>query len=347
MHVFQAVYRSSRYMFLWWLIFILPAQAEWDIDLDRLHEWGQQLWETHAPPAIRDEFELLPPDQWGGLWRQLDAALLSDSLYDLAWMRPELEAATAWLNDFEETAPYAAWLQQRLDYARMAERAVAQHGPEPAVIRRVPATQDPQIQTPPPRPAARVPVSSRDQQAMNDVVGNRERWVQEMSGRPLPPRAEALLPRLKAIFAEEGAPTELVWVAEVESTFNPTARSPVGAVGLFQFMPATAESFGMSVSPTDQRLDPELNARAAARYLRQLHRRFDSWELALAAYNGGQGRVARLLRTHDADSFEEIAAYLPAETRMYVPKVMATIAVREGLDPTFRLAGRTRASVGS
>lgn len=324
---------------------IAPARADWLIDWSRIQDVGQQLWDTYVPPEIQEEFELIPAQQWGGLWRQMDAALLSDSLYDLAWMRPELEAAAAWLDDFEETAPYAAWLQQRLDYARMAERAVERHGPEPAIVRWQPVNQEPQIRTPPPRPPARVAVTPRDQQAMHDAVSNRERWIEEMSGRPVPARAQTLLPRLRAIFAEEGVPTELVWVAEVESTFNPAARSPVGAVGLFQFMPATAESLGMSVSPTDQRLDPELNARAAARYLRQLHRRFNSWELALAAYNGGQGRVSGLLRRHNTDSFEQIAPYLPAETRMYVPKVMATIAVREGLDPAFRLAWKERINV--
>lgn len=149
----------------------------------------------------------------------------------------------------------------------------------------------------------------------------------------MPERAAVLAPRLREIFREEGVPPELIWVAEVESSFNPAARSPVGALGLFQFMPATAESFGLSVSPVDQRLDPEMNARAAAQYLRQLYQRFGSWQLALAAYNGGQGRVARLLRQHEASRFEDIAPFLPSETQMYVPKVMATVQLREGIDP--------------
>jgi membrane-bound lytic murein transglycosylase D len=98
-------------------------------------------------------------------------------------------------------------------------------------------------------------------------------------------------------------------------------------------MPATAKAFGMKTNPVDQRLDPEKNTRAAARYLRQLYRRFGSWPLALAAYNGGQGRVARLLRTHEGTTFNDIAAALPAETRMYVPRVMALIALRENTNP--------------
>ncbi len=147
---------------------------------------------------------------------------------------------------------------------------------------------------------------------------------------PLPPPA----PSLKAIFEEEGIPPELIWLAEVESSFNPAARSPVGATGLFQFMPATAERFGMKVAPRDDRLDPHKSARAAAQYLRFLHGRFDSWPLALAAYNAGEGRVGRVLKQHNGTSFEDIAVHLPSETQMYVPKVLATVALREGIDPT-------------
>jgi membrane-bound lytic murein transglycosylase D len=142
-----------------------------------------------------------------------------------------------------------------------------------------------------------------------------------------------LLPRLHAAFAAEGVPPELVWVAEAESSFNPTARSPVGAKGLFQFMPATAQAQGLSTFLPDERTDPEKSARAAARYLRQLHRRFGNWALALAAYNAGEGRVARTLAARRATSFTAIADSLPAETRMYVPKVCALIATRAGVAP--------------
>ena len=130
---------------------------------------------------------------------------------------------------------------------------------------------------------------------------------------------------------KKGCPS-LVWLAEVESSFNPRARSPVGAAGLFQLMPATARSLGVETSPHDQRFDPDKNARGAARYLRQLHRRFGSWDLALAAYNAGQGRVSSKLRQSGGASFHDIAPLLPAETRMYVPKVIATVQLREQVD---------------
>jgi membrane-bound lytic murein transglycosylase D len=131
----------------------------------------------------------------------------------------------------------------------------------------------------------------------------------------------------------EGVPPELAWLAEAESSLNPQARSPVGAKGLFQFMPETAKSMGLSTFLPDERTHPEKSARAAARYLRTLHGRFGNWALALAAYNAGEGRVSRTLAKHGAKSFTAIADALPAETRMYVPKVCALIAMRAGVPP--------------
>jgi membrane-bound lytic murein transglycosylase D len=114
---------------------------------------------------------------------------------------------------------------------------------------------------------------------------------------------------------------------------NPSAKSPVGAAGLFQFMAPTARRFGLKSCPVDERFAPEKSAQAAAKYLKVLHQRFNSWPLALAAYNAGEGRVGRLLKNSSAKTFEAIEDSLPIETQMYVPKVMATVALREGVDP--------------
>lgn len=154
-------------------------------------------------------------------------------------------------------------------------------------------------------------------------------WGRQLAATPRPARADTLLPQLKAIFASEGIPPELAWIAEVESRFDPAATSRSGARGLFQFMPITAERFGLMSASGDQRTEPELSARAAARYLSILYKRFQDWPLALAAYNAGEGRVGRLLKQHNAASFDEIAAHLPPETQEYVPKIMTTLALRE------------------
>jgi membrane-bound lytic murein transglycosylase D len=138
--------------------------------------------------------------------------------------------------------------------------------------------------------------------------------------------------RLKPIFVAERVPPELVWIAEVESSFDPRVRSPAGAAGLFQLMPATARRFRLKTAwPWDDRLNPELSARAAAQYLKYLHSHFKGWQLALAAYNAGEGTVQDLLTRHKAQTYDAIATRLPAETQMYVPKVEATLLRREGL----------------
>jgi membrane-bound lytic murein transglycosylase D len=143
--------------------------------------------------------------------------------------------------------------------------------------------------------------------------------------------AEHFVPRLKPIFESMRVPVELVWVAEVESAFDPRAISPVGAAGLYQLMPATARQYGLVLEPEDDRLHPEKNALAAARHMSYLRRTFDDWPLAMAAYNAGHNRVRGLLAKHNARSFEEIALYLPIETQLFVPKVDATLVRREGV----------------
>jgi membrane-bound lytic murein transglycosylase D len=98
---------------------------------------------------------------------------------------------------------------------------------------------------------------------------------------------------------------------------------------LFQLMPATARAFGLRTFPFDERTQPGKNARAAAQLLRVLHERFDSWPLALAAFNAGEGRIAVAQKKANSTAYADIVELLPAETRMYVPKVLATLAVRE------------------
>lgn len=269
--------------------------------------------------------------EWRGVWEQVYRALASDNTLDSAWLKPEAEAILTLLRAREELNPYADWFEQKSEYLYAAYDAVEACAPADYV--RAPVPPDYAALLAPPRPEPPDPLPPAVAEAIESALYGRAEWDRRLAGRPLPARASAMKPVLRRIFIEEGVPPELIWVAEVESTFNPAARSPVGAVGLFQFMPATAKALGLRVTPVDQRLDPEKNTRAAAKYLRQLYRRFGSWPLALAAYNGGQGRVARLLRTHESTTFNDIAAALPAETRMYVPRVMALIALRENMNP--------------
>jgi membrane-bound lytic murein transglycosylase D len=137
------------------------------------------------------------------------------------------------------------------------------------------------------------------------------------------------IPVLKAAFAAEGLPRELAWVAEVESSWATNAVSRSGARGLYQFKPEAAKRFALLQETRDFRTEPEPSARAAARYLAQLYSQFGDWRLALAAYNAGEGCVSRLLKSRRARSYDEIAAYLPPQTQVYVIKVMSIVSIRE------------------
>ena len=130
------------------------------------------------------------------------------------------------------------------------------------------------------------------------------------------------------------APRDLIYLAMIESQFNPKAQSPVHAVGMWQFMSETAKRFGLKVGKkVDERTNPARATDAAIAYLSHLHDRFGSWYLAAAAYNSGEGTVQRALQRvlgrktgSDADFFK-ILPVLPRETQDYVPKLIASARV--------------------
>ena len=144
---------------------------------------------------------------------------------------------------------------------------------------------------------------------------------------------------IRAKLEERQMPGDLIYLAMIESQFNPNATSHVKAKGLWQFMAATAREFGLAVTGrNDERTDPEKATDAALSYLQQLKNRFGSWYLAAAAYNSGGGTVSKALRKTtgrttgtDAD-FWLIMPRLPKETQDYVPKLIAT--ARIGNDPS-------------
>jgi membrane-bound lytic murein transglycosylase D len=123
-----------------------------------------------------------------------------------------------------------------------------------------------------------------------------------------------------------GLPMELALLPFIESAFNPQAKSVARAVGMWQFVPATGRDFDLKQNLLrDDRKDVIASTRAALDYLSMLHRQFDDWHLALAAYNWGQGSVSRAIKRNQ--KLEQPADYpalrMPDETRNYVPKLLA------------------------
>ena len=291
-----------------------PLVGAEEATLDKLFETGKALFDQYAPDEIKEQYEFPTKQQWDEFAQRLQHALQSENVSELLAYEDEAKGALTALRALPGYEDYADWLQERIDYIEAAKEVTNTPTPTPAP-------------TPKPKPGTTTPPSPIVS------IPNYELWLQRMRERPLPSQAGSLMPTLQAAFVAEGLPGELAWIAEAESTLNPSARSPAGAKGLFQFMPETAKGLGLSTFLPDERTDVGKSAQAAARYLRTLHGKFGDWPLALAAYNAGEGRVRRLLKQKNADTFAEIAGSLPSETRMYVPKVCATIAVRAGVTP--------------
>lgn len=133
-------------------------------------------------------------------------------------------------------------------------------------------------------------------------------------------------PMISRILDEEGVPQELIYLAQAESGFLPRAMSNMAAVGMWQFIKFRGNEYGLKQTAyTDERMDPEMATRAAARHLRDLYHQFGDWYLAIAAYNCGPGNVDRaIVRTGYADIWElRKRGVLPLETSNYVPIILA------------------------
>ena len=163
-----------------------------------------------------------------------------------------------------------------------------------------------------------------------------ERWVDYYSNNTFGrrtmavgiERSNAYLEMARAEFRSAGVPEDLVWLACVESVWNPRALSPAAAGGIWQFIPATATEYGLKVEHgIDERADPLKQTRVAAAYLRDLYTIFGDWALAMAAYNSGEPRVMGAIVKNGNANFWELyeKQLLPKETCDYVPKILATI----------------------
>ena len=143
-------------------------------------------------------------------------------------------------------------------------------------------------------------------------------------------RSNRYIELFRHIFHEQGMPEELAFLPLIESGFNEHAVSPAKAVGVWQFMEATGTRFDLLSTPwTDAKRDPIQSTKAASRYLRHLYNMFGNWELALAAYNSGEGTVMRAIRENKKAHLPTHywALDLPDETRGYVPAFLAAVII--------------------
>jgi hypothetical protein len=143
-------------------------------------------------------------------------------------------------------------------------------------------------------------------------------------------RSEYFIPYITPVLKQNGMPQDLVYLAMIESGFNNLARSHAKAVGPWQFISATGKRYGLMVNWwVDERRDVQKSTLAALEYLRDLHGMFQSWELAAAAYNAGEAKVAHAIQRYGTKDFWVISRqrYLRPETRDYVPKIIAAAIV--------------------
>ena len=183
----------------------------------------------------------------------------------------------------------------------------------------------------------------------NDLVRDREQWY---ASRPdyiqrMTERSERYLFHIVEEIERRNMPMELALLPFIESAFNPQAVSSVKAAGMWQFMPATGQSFDLKQNVfRDDRRDVLASTRAALDYLQQLHTRFGDWHLALAAYNWGQGNVNRAITRNQKAGLP--TAYtdltMPLETRQYVPKLQA---VKNIVAASPRLSARSCLPIGN
>jgi len=241
-----------------------------------------------------------------GVWR-LGAVLLLAVL-----------PGTVWAADTSPSAPRAADDPFAALHARLEAKA-------DEVLLRAMRAEDPQSVKGSSSQDDEVAAAAMDSAAVQRFA--QRYWNgQERPLRRAVERISGLRAVVEPILKEEGLPPELLGLMLVESGGNLGALSPQGARGLWQFMPATARRYGLRVSyGSDERLDVERSTRAAARHLRELREQFGDWSLALAAYNAGDRAVQKAIRRGKTADFATLSSLrlLPAETRAYVPAVLA------------------------
>lgn len=163
------------------------------------------------------------------------------------------------------------------------------------------------------------------QQYINYYQGPRGRQTMENGLR----RSGQFMKLARTIFAQQGVPVDITWLGQVESSWRPRVVSWASASGLWQFVPSTGRRYDLrQTAYIDERNSFEQATRASARYLKDLAKRYNgNWELAMAAYNTGEGNIDRAIARAGTANFWMIYPYIAQETRNYVPNILAVILI--------------------
>ncbi len=285
------------------------------------HAWADSLAE--ADSLYREALARYVVDEWQSAGELLDRAVRKLEAIDPAG-EPELKSSRASL---KSRAEYFLAVTIRNGY----ERSYVQATPTPPEV-------DIVVEPPTEVVAAEQADAGPSEPVITIVVNSRvEKWLDYFQGRGHSvmqkwlDRRSRYQPMVEEIFQEAGLPKDLFYLALIESGLNPRAYSRAHAAGMWQFISSRARMNGLKVDWwIDERRDPEKATRAAAAYLAELHGMFGSWELALAGYNSGEGRVAKAQRKRPSCP-DYWCLDLPSETENFVPKFMAAVLI--GNDP--------------
>nr|WP_320133835.1 LysM peptidoglycan-binding domain-containing protein [uncultured Holophaga sp.] len=288
-----------------------------------------------APPAARVPSVSSPIERLGTLVKAAEAALEADDEDKTAQYIDEAESLIADWSDDTRAKPDVAPLIERLeaveeDLGDDDEADPNELSPSEEVV--VLKGQDlvsemARVKTAEAGTAYDVPIDLNDK-----VLSWVHSFTHEKRGfmeRSLS-RASRYLPMVRQVFAEEGVPQDLAYLALIESGYTNKARSHAAAVGMWQFIRPTGRLFGLFGNAwVEERQDPVKATRAAARYLKSLYQRDGDWYLALASYNAGPGTTDKATNGTNSRNFWDLqrSRYLRTETKQYVPKFCAAVLV--------------------